>query len=1370
MIRRQLQSRGKRRGATLLVSIAILTLLAVFSIAFVRLVNFERVASANYVDAVRARMASRAGIQRAVAELRKLATMRGYSHPVKDGWNFVYTKPTADGGRPLSLLTTTTPSFNQADPAGRLFFGQTLTYSGSTGQSHSGGEDVYKLKVLDCASQFNANHPDAVSAQRILKNILRCASELDADWPDLSNAEANQLAQAVITGRTQAGSFSSKSQIMDLLRGVSLGAKDVQTLGFDRWNNPSADGKRLPLRDMLTVSSWVDPTSLRPWNLNNTAYTTGVTRDFTLLPRAPINLNTASVPVIAGVLAELSSAGPCGTYSLTYASAKTLAQAIVDKVRPPGPTIPAGTGPFTTWHEFEAWLDSPVWTPAGGHSPTAAPLGFPGGSNIAATGLIATTIGAPARMQGLRDLVKAQLNPNSIITKWGVQSNHGGSAVGSFNLPRLVDKSDLMNLGTEGCFDSMGLYEITSLGLVLGPNEREPTSPGLMVIAAQTEQVVVRCYDLMRLTTQADFEQYRAFMAPGDFVRAFDQAWTYKDHQGYNEPAYRGFEGWPGVISYPVYSLERGPQTENFPPESSYVPAAWDGYLTLSNLMATVAKPMDFNVCFARGQLEAIKVRVWWDPKDQEKYPSASSTVESGFAKPALVDKPTHGDPVEGMADLQALARPMGRAPLLGGVLSGDPNPLDVVTSGTGSTVSNAQFLMEGSALTNHGVMIDPERKTNNKPNVLIYNGENLNLYHGSSLRFYVMPTQDPFLTGEEVLFSWVGNNVELGQLQPREVGFEVVKEVNLGQVTVSLRWINRDTPPMGLAPGNDNTGMLNQEVQVDVTPGQSPSAAPDPLLPEWTPNSWHWIVVNFGPAASGPDVSATLQVDKKASGVINLSVNAGSVPYGEVHGNHRGGLCPAGGGTNLNVSGTVAWRAERLLGDWYNCDGGATVTPNPRSQTHRDAVKWDAAANSGAGDYVINGAMAPPLPSPLFPDNSYDRQITLEFVRPNNTVDHTGTMTPVATGGLGNSGWTYNFTTADLGADGQGGTADDFRVDLVRSWKENSLTGGTCACCSDCGKHDFDEARYWGQDNQDGCRMLSKSYITAGGVLPPPDPIPPQFVCDQCNGCEACDVDGPMFFGGRPIGGGAVGGPNYQSDGSGGFIVADVEPSTMATCIFDNIIIKNNRERRTDYVSDAFEDRFFETVLTTNINSSPNPALREPNFGAVYRRGLLELRGFRCRLGTLTWTSYPTTDGFLDFDVGVRRIDQSGGEQFVPSNTDINTDGLPAPGNNSVGAPYMDPVTNSRVVGYAIGTIGPGDAALGTVGQPAPSFDGTALPAPATWAREILLLDVQLNKKDLARSGLPKPIVQTPILEDVTLTFLSEQPQIVYAEEGVEE
>ena len=33
-----------------------------------------------------------------------------------------------------------------------------------------------------------------------------------------------------------------------------------------------------------------------------------------------------------------------------------------------------------------------------------------------------------------------------------------------------------------------------------------------------------------------------------------------------------------------------------------------------------------------------------------------------------------------------------------------------------------------------------------------------------------------------------------------------------------------------------------------------------------------------------------------------------------------------------------------------------------------------------------------------------------------------------------------------------------------------------------------------------------------------------------------------------------------------------------------------------------------------------------------------------------------------------------------------------------------------------------------------------------------------------------PQPLVETPVFEDVTLTLILESPQILYAEEGVEE
>jgi hypothetical protein len=221
-----------RRGATLLVSIAILTLLAVFSVAFVQLVNFERNASANYVDSVHARMLARAGIQRAIAELQRKAAIKHYSDTRAipdggDGWAFEYRRPEKDAGgnsygRPLSLLTSTRPSFRMSHPSLKMF-GRPLEYSGAMASKFVDGLDVYKLKVIDAASQLNLNHPDPVSIQRMLKNLLVRASDLDPTWDNLTDGEADQLAAAVISRRPING-FTSISEVEVLLSQPIVGA------------------------------------------------------------------------------------------------------------------------------------------------------------------------------------------------------------------------------------------------------------------------------------------------------------------------------------------------------------------------------------------------------------------------------------------------------------------------------------------------------------------------------------------------------------------------------------------------------------------------------------------------------------------------------------------------------------------------------------------------------------------------------------------------------------------------------------------------------------------------------------------------------------------------------------------------------------------------------------------------------------------------------------------------------------------------------------------------------------------------------------------------------------------------------------------
>lgn len=1373
---------AKRRGATLLVSIAILTLLAVFSIAFVQLVNFERRASANYIDAVRARMAARAGVQRAIAELQRIAARKHYSdaRPTADGgdgWAFSYRTPEKDGGnsagRPSSLLTTTRPSFRMTD-TGRMFFNRPLEYSGEISSSYNLGLDVYKLKILDAASQLNVNHPDDASVARMLKNLLLCASDLDTDTPawGLSAADAAQLAQAVVTRRPRGG-FRSLSEVEQILAEPLLGAGSAKNVvvrpgavgtlpdGVNRWLYPDRDGLRLPLRDMLTVSSWVDESVIRPWNLNGVGR-----RDLSTLPRAPVNLNTAPLPVLTGVLAELSGAGRFGAASLDYASARALGNAIRTRV-----TQATNGGPFRTWPEFERWLDQGPWTP-GGSPPSAT--GFAVNSGEA----LGQVMGS-GRRQLQRDLVKAALNPNSMLNKFGAHANHGGSRQAEFALPRLLDKSDLVQHGTEGCFDSMGVYDITSLGMVLVQNEREAT--GLLVLAEQTQQVVVRVYDVLRMTTQADFETNRAFMAQGDFIEAFDRKWTYTV-PGVNRPRYGpphgetvpraaapwGFEGWPGVTSLPVYSLHRDTKEKNFPMRPQYVAADWDGSLMLSNLLAVPVQPSDFVVCLARGGLDAFKVRVWWEPKDQ--IPTSGEPVDP--TRPTRGHDPTN-DPATSFRDLRALAAPMGYPPSLGGHKSSESNPLDAVAFGADALATNADFFEQGSALTPHGAIIHPRRQAPDaagKPSVLAYDGNNIDLIQGTSIRFWVMPTDDPYAQTEEVLFSFVGSKDGI----TRDVGFKVEKRALGGAVRIFLKTINRAGAENDVRNGAGAGLGTPNEISVDVTPDEG--VVPNPLRPQWTPGSWHWIVINFGPQTSIPNVAQTavLQVDKArgndiATDIINMSVSGtgGALNYGAAHGNQSGDGVIPGGNLNINRTGVVAWVSDRLLGEWYHCDAGKNVNPEDDERTYPDAVQWDPDDGGGAGGYVIS----PSFPANPFPDGSYNRQLELRFYNADGTASglssHPAQMTPANGTGMGGTGWTYNFNDVDMGKDLTGGTSDDYRIDIVAKWTMDTVGGGSCDCCSDCGTHDMTRKRYWGRNNDNGgsiCYMVHKGpgLIIAGGRLAPPNALPLQFTCDQCHGCEACDVDGPMFFGGEP-----------QADNYVGGVLAPMKVSTAARAIFDNIIIKNNKERRTDAPGPGeqpgkdFEDRFFETSLATAAGA----ALNELNFGAIYRRGLLEVLGFRTRLGTLSWTSYPTSDGDYDFLASLYRM--PGG---TPSNARMYDAANPGPLNAQLaGAPAGQVYTmtvdgNQREIGYRFDA----EPLLDTTSDP-------SAPAGSPYPRELLVLSVQFSKllssvndrdADDGSGGklYPQPLAETPVFEDVTLTLILESPQVLYAEEGVEE
>jgi len=1473
-----MKNQSRERGTTLLFSLGILTLLAVFGVTFVAVTKTERSASANYTQAVRARLLARAGIERALAELQRLAKHRHYSHPVADGWAYSDTLPADNPGAiPLGdrndLLYTVNPSFPTTEAA-IPFFGSPLVHSAEPsgmGSSFSNGIDCYKLKILDVPSMLNLNHPDPASIKRMLKNLLTAAG--------IAPGTAATIAIDTINNRP-GGGFTSKSEMRSAL----------ESAGLPPVTNLTAPANWFTIRDMVTCYGWVDEKVIRPWALNSSPSDLEEAADLEVarhaldpLPRAPININTAPYEVLVALFAEARGVNErYGSFKIGYQGAADIAAAIIAH-------RDGAAGPFKTWREFEDFVDGvgPSACPAAAFqaakhtvslAPSAANTGapteaVPGAdlpghrwrSEIPVEGnsLVTRALNPAGRNQGIRDLVKAVANPNTMLSKFGAPANSGsrviltGPAIDT-RMPRFIDKSDIVALTTEGCFDAMGLFEITALGLVLQRVENDAGGFDTIVIAAQTEKQVVHVYSVFRLTTQEDFERHRASMISGNFMPAQDLNWSYSI-KGANKLAYgpfthttdptqnrtEGFQGWPGVLTGPNYSLERLGTNTMWQIADEYVPATYDGNLTLNNLLALKTEPPDFMIGFSRGQLKAFKVRAWWEPRDQ---------TDTG--SPADVNRPTHPaddfqatgvDPQSG-GELDRLATPLNNVahwPRTNGVVAFDERSvIDELPPGTPETSAPRNLFLEGSSLWNGGVAIHGRRQDpgSTRAQFLAYDSANLDLLTGSSVRFWVQPLVDPYLREEEVLLSWVGDdgqhtgidssgnpaytdrNAAVNGADARRFGFRVVKKYDpiLGEIFLRLEAIGGWATNDGGAPDN--------RVQFVVTPD---TGAVNPLKPEWLPNSWHWVVVNFGPTGlSSPPTRVSLQVDMVLSDPTNsLRVKGdgqgGLIEYGELHGHDwgfggpfdRGPLRP--GASNASSF----WTEPRFLGDWFHCDVGLGTTTSSGSATFGpNAVVY----NDPPGKYQ----QGPDWPSTNpFPPGSFNREMRLMFSDndPDDGVDPPPPVDMINTA-PGNSppNWNHTFDSTEMGPDGVEG-GPEWGISVRASWDTSSVTGAKCNCCEPAADggvgaaHDSMATGKSGRPTQIG-PAGKYSYVQwwgPGKMSPSLSGVPDtgntaqgfglHAEGDDCHGCEACDVDGPIFFGGEP--GPAVfspssppSGANGNYGGLGGDAAPNgVNPSTQAYAVFDNIAIVNGSVRRTDNLNDPnvhfFEDRYFETTLAFHANA----LLSEANYGAFYHRGLLELLGQTGELGTLTWTAYPSMEG-LEFSVGLWEL-----QDFIT--------GLGATPPNSIWN-----ATNSNILDNAIAG-GPGAPTYGAAVPAAPGYSNVYTPNPVGGSAHIagapavnglnfstiprydgigdaltephlLILGVQLEGVPTGvtagtaaagsggsvvadtvrtgttgvRGGVPQPLLSTPVFEDMTLTIILQRPKILFAEEGTDE
>ncbi|MDQ7780669.1 MAG: hypothetical protein RDV41_13325, partial [Planctomycetota bacterium] len=201
-------------------------------------------------------------------------------------------------------------------------------------------------------------------------------------------------------------------------------------------------------------------------------------------PRAPVNINTASDLVLRALLTGLRGRyqvfnasttepnvhmgpGHTSTYETTIdaAVAQNIAAAIVTARN----TLVANRGfSFATWYDFEQFVDSLT------------------DAQVGSSGAIA---------QARRDIIKANFNPNSKISKFNPDRTLGKRFA-------QTDKADLLYWTTEFCFNTAGYFEIESMGRILGPAAPGGLAP---IMAEKKVMTTIRVYDMIKQSTQAQF-------------------------------------------------------------------------------------------------------------------------------------------------------------------------------------------------------------------------------------------------------------------------------------------------------------------------------------------------------------------------------------------------------------------------------------------------------------------------------------------------------------------------------------------------------------------------------------------------------------------------------------------------------------------------------------------------------------------------------------------------------------------------------------------------------------------------------------------------------------------------------------------------
>lgn len=1341
-------SKDNRRGAVLLVAMGILALLTIFAITFANLVSLEKNASRNYVDSIRARMIARAGLERAIAELRSVAETKTHDD----------TRPLSAGGDPwiyrqrysgafLGLSRTPQVSFPMSDTVYRLqekdnngrplSTTSTFVSSGRLGASYANGMDAYRLKILDCASMIYVNGRDTAALERMLKNLLRAHG--------MSSADAQSIATRVRTRRPGAG-YRTKSELGMVMR---------QTGG-----SPFISEAAWPdIRDDLTCFAWQDNKVIAPPRATTVAggTTTGggtTNARLNLTERAPVNMNTASKEVLTAVLAELAarrvtftrtyngstaSRTPSTTnISISFAEAENLAAAIVLRREGSGTTTASEVpgGPFKSWFEFECWLDSNTTWATGNRAMKA-------------------------------DLVRAMANPNTdiVLHKWGLEGNHifrwakrnAGAGKIAFipTEPREIDKTDLTEITTEMCFSSMGFFEITSLGQVW--NSGAITNPGQPTqritlseaVAEHSLTSVVQVFNVLRLTTQRDFERDREYLDPKLYLKYNDG--SLGSVSGFTSLASEQ-GAWPATLTQPEYSNKHilpdlsgsstsSPSTASgadfFTLSSDYEPATYDGQIILNGLARIKATDPDFLCGYARGKLKPLKVRYYENDVARWSNPTPqSSNPGRDIAADRAAGRITESDSVRNQSTKVKL-------------LNDEPTPKRSLLNPGG----NVNDLFFGAGLTNLGVMLTDDRER-----YLVYSGNNLDLRQGT-VHFWVKPLRNVLSTDKEVYFSWLGGPTNDGR---RDCGIEIFKERVGNQIFIVARFY-------GLNNGLKTEDRDNIRFTVGFVSGGK--LTEDSF---WKLGQWNHIQLAFGvdTRSTDPKYTANLIVNSQEMGggpqEVSLYADGGpGVRHGYVERRFwetRPPFVEPATTTALRGTGKrgVQFFWPWLPYDYYYCDASGTSTSQVTVTRTLNAPRTP----NSHGDY-----MPKVLPNLNFPEGVTDKEVIIDFLpgphTPNGAVPpspvnanppddpYDASVFPVTSETTPGPGEYYYNPTQDV-------RNNKWKLQITLKWKETVENKGSvcpdCRNCQDCsGAIDKDPTAFRG-DKRFHC---FNRFPVAQGINTIGE-------CDDCEGCESCDVDGPIFIGAElyytgltPVSN-SVQNSNIDTDGVFHFSQA----------LIDNLYLLGYRvDEELNAVNEVPSDRFYDQDVAKVNSNDANGRGHKPG----YKKLLTDLYGRQFKLGTVAWTGYP----------GYSRVEASIGGQLDPASL------LPVTvtiqkwnfGLNAQ-SQTIDYVTGDTIQpGFLDGIMSSNPTITNTNINPLPGYDpllsanaddpdrgGVGLNPQLPAFRSVDFQDILILSVDFAPNLIgANTVSQTPVLDDVTITYFT-TPKIIYTEEGVEE